>query len=209
MEENRKNFDKIDELLKSTSSDKRIKFDINDVESVKGPELEDAVEVVAPNTVEVAPIEEAEEIIEDPVEEVVENIPVEEPQGICIIDETSTTVIFEEGPDMTVDELVSPAKAKKKKEKGKIKFKPVQIVIMAILALATLWCIFFTVDHTLAAQGISPVFSKKVSEYEDGSVSYKGLGYKAQFRFDRNGALTQKVCPFWEEGPNDIAYPEQ
>ena len=204
MEENKKDLNKIDELLESTSNDKRIKFDINDVEEVKGPELEDAVEAVAPNTVEVTPIaEEAEEIIEEPVED----IPVEEPQGICIIDETSTTVIFEEGPDMTIDELVSPAKVKK--AKGKIKFKPVQIVIMAILALATLWCIFFTVDHTLAAQGISPVFSKKVSEYEDGSVSYKGLGYKAQFRFDQNGALTQKVCPFWEEGPNDIIHAEQ
>ena len=197
MDENKKDLNKIDELLESTSNDKRIKFDINGVKAVDGPEFNDDAEAVVPNTVEAKPIDETVE----------ENITVEEPQGICIIDETSTTVIFEEGPDMTVDELVSPAK-KAKSSKGKIKFKPIQIIIIAFLSLVTLWCIFYTTDHLLAAQGISPVFSRKVNEYEDGSVSYKGLGYKTQFKFDQNGALTQKVCPFWEEGPNDIIHTE-
>lgn len=196
MEENKNSFDKIDELLESTSSDKRIKFDLNDVETVEGPKIDDPVEEYAPNTVEVAPVEEKEPAVED------------KPQGIQVIDETSTTITFEEGPDISIDELM-PADTKKKKVKGpkeKLKFKPVQIIIIAVVSLITLWTIFFTVDHTLAAQGISPVFCKQSAVYEDGSQSYKGLGYKVQFKFDANGKLTQKCVPAWKDGPNDIVH---
>ena len=152
----------------------------------------------------------AESVVEAPA---VKEEPAEEPApavaaptgGMCIIDETSTSVTFEEGPELTASEISSGApKAKKPKPTGKIKFNVPQIIIMAVLGLVALWCVVFTVDHTLAANGISPVFSVKTNEYEDQSLSYKGLGYKVQFKFDENKNLTQSCVPFWKDGPNDI-----
>lgn len=185
-------------------------------------EIEESVDTVA----EVEPLEEVQEFeLEEPVASVVavepiseEPAPVKEPaqaqqQKLCIIDETSTSVVIEQGPDISVNEIisgVSTKKSKEKKPKEPLKLKPVQIIIMAIIGLITLWVIMFTVDHTLAANGISPVFSRETESFADGSVSYKGLGYKVQFKFDSQGNLTQQVCPFWQEGPNDIVeFPEQ
>lgn len=216
MEEN-KNLEKIDELLESTSQDKRIKFDINDVETFEGPKFDEAEEETVPNTVNVESVKEKlEEKFEEAPEETVEKVAeaetkaeVEAPasQVVQIVDETSTTFIFEEGPELTVSELTIDSQVKAPKEK--IKFKPFQIVLMAILGVIALWFILFTVDHTLAANGISPVFCKQEAQYEDGSASYKGLGYKVQFKFDNNGNLTQKVCPAWQDGPNDIIHAEE
>lgn len=221
MEENKNNLDKVDELLESTSEERRIKFNFSEIETLKGPEIESPAETIydkeasdntEPETV--VPVEsiadKADEVIEpeeikEPV--VQEPIPVQPQQsGVCIIDETSTSVVFEEGPDISVNELVTSGKVKKAKPTGKIKFSPLQIVIMAVLGVVMLWCIMFTTDHTLAANGISPVFSIKTAEYEDQSVSYKGLGYKIQFKFDSNKNLTQACVPFWQDGPNDIAH---
>lgn len=139
--------------------------------------------------------------------------PVEEEDNtgstICIIDETSTSVTIEEGPDISVDEIIpseTTRKAKKPKApKQPLKLKPIQIILMAVVGVVALWFIIFTVDHTLAANGISPVFCKKEVEYDDGSVSYKGLGYKVQFKFDSQGNLTQMVLPAWKDGPNDVS----
>lgn len=124
--------------------------------------------------------------------------------NICIIDETSTSVVFEQTSDLT--DSVNPETGKEKKSgysDEKVKFKPVQIILMVIVSLAALWCIMFTVDHTLAANGASPVFCKETQKYSDNSVSYKGLGYKVQFRFDADKNLTQKCLPSWKTGPND------
>lgn len=207
MDEN-KNLGKIDELLESTSSDKRFNFE----EIV--PDL--AYETDDTPTQEPVPAAVAAESVED-VEETVEetqDIPVqpqETSQGIRIIDETSTTVVFEESSDVSIDDLLPDSKKikkanKAKQPKGKIKFNVLQIIIMVVAAVAAVWCIMFTVDHTLAAQGISPVFCKRTAVYEDNSASYKGLGYKVQFKFDSKGNLTQKVLPAWKDGPNDISY---
>lgn len=248
MDDNKARLDRIDDLLDSTSEEKRFKLNFAKIESVIGSqdkEIKDAdsstatktEEVVLPSDKEVQKFE-----IEEPVNPVIdvkpiaeEVVPAEKPvaeekasvkepvaekkavaakepvqtqqQKICIIDETSTSVVIEQGPDISVNEIVSGVSTKSKKEKKPkepLKLKPIQIVIMALVGLVALWVIMFTVDHTLAANGISPVFSRETETFADGSASYKGLGYKVQFKFDSQGNLTQQVCPFWEEGPNDI-----
>lgn len=204
MEENEKKLFNIDELLEITSHDQKKDFDISDVESIDVDPIDDFDNV----------IEEEPEIIPAPV---VEANPIDteekEPEllepGFCIIDETSTSVTIEEGPDVSINELIPSKRARKPKPTGKIKFSPLQIVLMAVLGVIALWFIAFTVDHTLAANGISPVFSIKSAEYEDQSVSYKGLGYKIQFKFDSNKNLTQDCVPFWKDGPNDIDHAEK
>jgi len=220
MENNRKDLDRVDELLESTSEDKRLKFNFSEVETIKGPEIEDSVsslysanadftepeiEEPAPSVVAVEPI--AEPVIEEP-QAPVESEPVQaNQQKICIIDETSTSIVIEQGPDISMNELsfgAANSEKKAKAPKGPLKLKPIQIVIMAVAGLIALWVLTYTVDHTLAANGISPIFCHQTEAFEDGSASYKGLGYKVQFKFDANGNLTQKVLPAWQDGPNDI-----
>ena len=201
MKDNRDKLDKVNELTDSTSSENKIKFNLSKIEEIAGPVIEEP----APSVVAVEPIK------DEPVQETPK--PKKEPvqtgnQQICIIDETSTSVVIEQGPDISVNEIVSagttvkPAKVKKPKEP--LKLKPIHIVIMAIAGVIALWFVMFTVDHTLAANGVSPVFCRETETFTDGSASYKGLGYKVQFKFDANGNLTQKVLPAWQEGPNDI-----
>lgn len=229
-EENRfkLNFAKIESVLgsqinaiedyESSSETKTEDVALPSDEKVQKFEIEESFDSAA----EIEPIEEAQEFVpEEPVPSVVavepiseepEPAPVREPaqaqqQKLCIIDETSTSVVIEQGPDISVNEIVSGVstkKAKEKKPKEPLKLKPIQIIIMAIVGLAALWTIMYTVDHTLAANGVSPVFSRETETFADGSASYKGLGYKVQFKFDSQGNLTQQVCPFWQEGPNDI-----
>lgn len=194
MEENKnKKFEEIDELLTNTSAENRLQFNLSDI---------DAVEPEAPvaQTVEAVPVaDEPEVLTEQP------GGPEDEDGGICIIDETSTHIILEEGPELDMSETSAPSKAKKEK----VKFKPLQIVLIVVAALITLWTLVFTVDHTLAAQGLTPVFSFQTEEYADGSVSYVGAGYKVQFMFDANGSLTQDCVPFWKDGPNDVRQAKQ
>ena len=219
MKDKRDKLEQADELLESTSAEKRIKFNLSEIEKIAGPELEEPtpsiieleakfsepeVEEPAPSVVAVEPIK--DEPVQETSKQKKEPVRTEN-QQICIIDETSTSVVIEQGPDISVNEIVSagtakPAKAKKSKEP--LKLKPVQIVIMAIAGLIALWFVMFTVDHTLAANGVSPVFCRETESFMDGSASYKGLGYKVQFKFDANGNLTQKVLPAWQEGPNDV-----
>lgn len=158
------------------------------------------------NVFDVSETEVESAVISEPV--IKESEPAEEGNDtptICIIDETSTSVTIEEGPDIAVDEILPSNGKKAKKQKEPLKLKPIQIILMAVVGLVALWFVIFTVDHTLAANGISPVFCKKEVEYDDGSVSYKGLGYKVQFKFDAQGNLTQMVLPAWKDGPNDVS----
>lgn len=199
MEDNEKKLFSMDELLEITSRDKKKEFNLSDVESIDVDpidEFENEPRIIPAPVVEANPIdtEEKEPELLEP--------------GFCIIDETSTSVTIEEGPDVSINEIIPSKKARKPKPTGKIKFSPLQIVLMAVLGVVALWFVAFTVDHTLAANGISPVFSIKSAEYEDQSVSYKGLGYKIQFKFDRNKNLTQDCVPFWKDGPNDIDHAE-
>lgn len=110
--------------------------------------------------------------------------------------------------------VVDPEVKKAKKAKNKKRFGVfIRVFIITVLSLATLWTVMYTVDHTLAAQGIGPLFAYSESQYtvsyidsEDaGAWSYECLGYRIQFVFDENGQLKQDCLWAWEkEGPNDI-----
>lgn len=110
--------------------------------------------------------------------------------------------------------VVDPEVKKAKKAKNKKRFGVfIRVFVITVLSLATLWTVMYTVDHTLAAQGIGPLFAYSESQYtvsyidsEDaGAWSYECLGYRIQFVFDENGQLKQDCLWAWEkEGPNDI-----
>lgn len=212
MEENKKEqFDRIDELLKDTSAENRIKFDTPQSNEPKAINTDDdAISSLFGNpTQEAQPIEDAAPVNEVPVQSVTEDDDEdEENEGatVCIIDETATTVELTDDSAVYQNSSVDEAGAQvKKAPKQKVKFNALQIVLMCVVGVVLLWCIAFTVDHTLAAQGYSPVFCVETQKYEDGSANYTGLGYKIQFRFDSGDNLTQKCVPIWQDGPNDIA----
>ena len=210
MEENKKDqFDRIDELLNDTSAENRIKFDKPQSDEPKAINTDDdAINSLFGNpTQETQPVEEAAPVNEVPVQSVTEDDD-EENEGatVCIIDETATTVELTDDSAVYQNSSVDEAGAQvKKAPKQKVKFNALQIVLMCIVGVVLLWCVVFTVDHTLAAQGYSPVFCVETQKYEDGSANYTGLGYKIQFRFDSGDNLTQKCVPIWQDGPNDIA----
>lgn len=203
MEENKKEkLDKIDELLESTSAENRINFNLSDTVQEPTVAEDKSVDILSGRS------DNEEEAVEEEPAETVDVHSVEDndndsngSEAVCIIDETSTTIELTESTDL----YGSQDHAAVKKPKEKVKFNALQIILMCVAGLLLLWCITFTVDHTLAAQGYSPIFSWETQKYEDGSVSYKGLGYKIQFRFDSNDKLTQKCVPIWKDGPNDIA----
>ncbi len=212
MEENKKEqFDRIDELLNDTSAENRIKFDKPQSDEPKAINTDDdAINSLFGNpTQETQPVEEAAPVNEVPVQSVTEDDDEdEENEGatVCIIDETATTVELTDDSAVYQNSSVDEAGAQvKKAPKQKVKFNALQIVLMCVVGIVLLWCVFFTVDHTLAAQGYSPVFCVETQKYEDGSANYTGLGYKIQFRFDSGDNLTQKCVPIWQDGPNDIA----
>ena len=214
MEENKKDrFDRIDELLNDTSAENRIKFDKPQSDEPKAINTDDdAINSLFGNpTQETQPVEEAAPVNEVPVQSVTgddDEDEDEENEGatVCIIDETATTVELTDDSAVYQNSSVDEAGAQvKKAPKQKVKFNALQIVLMCIVGVVLLWCVVFTVDHTLAAQGYSPVFCVETQKYEDGSANYTGLGYKIQFRFDSGDNLTQKCVPIWQDGPNDIA----
>ena len=210
MEENKKDqFDRIDELLKDTSAENRIKFDKPQSDEPKAINTDDdAINSLFGNPMqETQPVEDAAPVNEVPVQSVTDDED-EENEGatVCIIDETATTVELTDDSAVYQNSSVDEAGAQvKKAPKQKVKFNALQIVLMCIVGVVLLWCVVFTVDHTLAAQGYSPVFCVETQKYEDGSANYTGLGYKIQFRFDSGDNLTQKCVPIWQDGPNDIA----
>ena len=88
----------------------------------------------------------------------------------------------------------------------------IRVFVISLLSVITLWTVMYTVDHSLAAQGIAPLFSVSSTEYtvsyletdKPAAFSYKCLGYKVQFLTNENYQLTQDCVWAWEEGPNDI-----
>ena len=211
MEENKKKqFDRIDELLNDTSAENRIKFDTPQSNEPTINTDDDALNSLFANTTqETQPIEDAAPVNDVPVQSVTEDEDEEEESegtSVCIIDETATTVELTDDSAVYQNDSVDEAGIQAKKApKQKVKFNALQIVLMCVVGVVLLWCIAFTVDHTLAAQGYSPVFCVETQKYEDGSANYTGLGYKIQFRFDSGDNLTQKCVPIWQDGPNDIA----
>lgn len=220
-------FDRIDELLESTSAEKRIKFDFSEIETTESKiAIDKEPEEIPAPTIDVTPVEEVEEpvieeliidepVVEEPViEEVAEELVEEEPEAPAEEEPVAAAhvvapVLLDEVPEDDQPEVKQDKKAKKeKKEKQpkdkKSKTKFLQIALITVVSIATLWTVMYTVDHTLAAQGISPMFAISETEYDDHSLSYKCLGYKVQFMFDSNDRLTQKCVPAWKDGPNDI-----
>ncbi len=216
-------FDRIDELLESTSAEKRIKFDFSEIETTESKiAIEKEPEEMPAPTIDVTPFEEIEEpIIEEPAveEPVVEEIIEEEPEVPAEeepVEEAPAQaapvvapILLDEVPEDVEPEVKQEKKAKKEKKEKQPKDKTsktkfLQIALIVIVSIATLWTVMYTVDHTLAAQGISPMFAISETEYDDHSLSYKCLGYKVQFMFDSNDRLTQKCVPAWKDGPNDI-----
>lgn len=109
----------------------------------------------------------------------------------------------------TDSEAAKEKKAKKNKNIGTI----VRVCVITLLSVITLWTVMYTVDHSLAAQGIAPLFSVSSTEYtvsyletdnKPAAFSYKCLGYKVQFLTNENYQLTQDCVWAWEDGPNDI-----
>ncbi len=242
-----RNLGKIDELLESTSAEKRIKFDFSEIETTESKIVIDnePEEIPAP-VIDVTPVEEPEEPvieeividepeIEEPVieEPVFEEEPIAEEAELELIEESAPVeeeAVEEESVEaaevaaaaVLIDQFIDDSepvietkqkkekvkKEKQKKEKQpkdkKSKVKFLQIALIVIVSIATAWTVMYTVDHTLAAQGISPMFAISETVYDDYSRSYKCLGYKVQFMFDSNDRLTQKCVPAWEDGPNDI-----
>lgn len=105
-------------------------------------------------------------------------------------------------------EVAKEKKAKKNKNLGTF----IRVFVISLLSVITLWTVMYTVDHSLAAQGIAPLFSVSSTEYtvsyletdKPAAFSYKCLGYKVQFLTNENYQLTQDCVWAWEEGPNDI-----
>lgn len=216
-------FDRIDELLESTSAEKRIKFDFSEIETTESKiAIDKEPEEMPAPTIDVTPVEEIEEpVIEEPAveEPVVEEIIEEEPEVSAEeepVEEAPAQaapvvapILLDEVPEDVEPEVKQEKKAKKEKKEKQPKDKTsktkfLQIALIVIVSIATLWTVMYTVDHTLAAQGISPMFAISETEYDDHSLSYKCLGYKVQFMFDSNDRLTQKCVPAWKDGPNDI-----
>ena len=217
MDSNR--LDKIDELLESTSAEKRIKFDFSEIETTESKIAIDAQpeEMPAP-TIDVTPVEDIEEpvyeepVFEEPVAEeldiieepIIEEVIEEEPEAAPVAAPVFLDPIADDEPEVKQEKKAKKEKKEKQPKDKTSKIKFLQIALIVIVSVATLWTVMYTVDHTLAAQGISPMFALSETEYDDHSLSYKCLGYKVQFMFDSNDRLTQKCVPAWEEGPNDI-----
>lgn len=172
--------------------DNKVKIDFSNIESTEsGFASEDSFGV-------------AEEVAEAPVEAVekpVEQTPVTQmPVQPQIPAEPENKSKKDAGSEV--------AKAKKNKNLGTF----VRVFVISLLSVITLWTVMYTVDHSLAAQGIAPLFSVSSTEYtvsyletdKPAAFSYKCLGYKVQFLTNENYQLTQDCVWAWEEGPNDI-----
>jgi hypothetical protein len=210
MDESRnEKLNEIDELLAKTSEENRKKYkhysiDADDFKSDDTDTLSDDIQD-KPDEVSDTKYEDIsskpvipESIPEEPVKEE----KTDSDEAVKIIDQTSTSFTIEDSSSI-ITEAPSDSSTKAKKKKDPIKLNALQITLISVMAVITAWFIVFTVDHTLAAQGLTPMFSFQTQSYEDGSQSFKGAGYKIQFQFDANGKLTQKCVPFWKDGPND------
>ena len=176
----------------NSAEDNKVKIDFSNIESTEsGFASEDSFGVE--EEVAEAPVE----AVEQPVEQTpVTQMPVQ-PQ-----------IPAEPEKKSKKDAGSEVAKAKKNKNLGTF----VRVFVISLLSVITLWTVMYTVDHSLAAQGIAPLFSVSSTEYtvsyletdKPAAFSYKCLGYKVQFLTNENYQLTQDCVWAWEEGPNDI-----
>lgn len=175
--------------------DNKVKIDFSNIESTEsGFASEDSFGV-------------AEEVAEAPVEAVEQ--PVEQTPVTQMPVQPQIPAEPEKKSKKDVDsETEKKKKAKKNKNLGTF----VRVFVISLLSVITLWTVMYTVDHSLAAQGIAPLFSVSSTEYtvsyletdKPAAFSYKCLGYKVQFLTNENYQLTQDCVWAWEDGPNDI-----
>lgn len=187
--------DEFKNMNENSAEDNKVKIDFSNIESTEsGFASDDRFGV-------------AEEVAEAPVETVpqyVEQFPVTQmPVQPQIPAE----------PEKDNIEAVETEAATEKKDKTIKKLETfIRVFVIALLSVVTLWTVMYTVDHSLAAQGIAPLFSVSSTEYtvsyletdKPAAFSYKCLGYKVQFLTNENYQLTQDCVWAWEEGPNDI-----
>lgn len=184
--------DEFKNMNENSAEDNKVKIDFSNIESTEsGFASEDSFGVE--EEVAEAPVE----AVEQPVEQTpVTQMPVQ-PQ-----------IPVEPEKKSKKDAGSEVAKAKKNKNLGTF----VRVFVISLLSVITLWTVMYTVDHSLAAQGIAPLFSVSSTEYtvsyletdKPAAFSYKCLGYKVQFLTNENYQLTQDCVWAWEEGPNDI-----
>ena len=179
----------------NSAEDNKVKIDFSNIESTEsGFASDDRFGV-------------AEEVAEAPVETVpqyVEQFPVTQMP-------VQPQIPAEPEKDNVKAVETEAAKAKKDKTIKKLETF-IRVFVIALLSVVTLWTVMYTVDHSLAAQGIAPLFSVSSTEYtvsyletdKPAAFSYKCLGYKVQFLTNENYQLTQDCVWAWEEGPNDI-----
>ena len=176
----------------NSAEDNKVKIDFSNIESTESGFASDDRFGVAEKAAD-APVE----VVSQPIEQTpVTQMPVQ-PQ---IPAEPENKSKKDAGSEV--------AKAKKNKNLGTF----VRVFVISLLSVITLWTVMYTVDHSLAAQGIAPLFSVSSTEYtvsyletdKPAAFSYKCLGYKVQFLTNENYQLTQDCVWAWEEGPNDI-----
>ena len=225
MDEN-KNFNENNEVVANNNDAVTVKLDLNSVEATEtGLDASVGFSESAPVADEYV----ATQPLEAPMQESVNAEPVAEPvqQAMPQYPEIAEQPVIQQPvmqqpvmgqpqfvqPQQVMQQPVQPKQKKAKKAKktaaDKAKSKKnlgifLRIFVITILSVATLWTVMYTIDHTLAAQGITPVFALKETEYEGGNISCECIGYKVQFVFDENGQLKQSVNWTWEKGPNDI-----
>ena len=179
----------------NSAEDNKVKIDFSNIESTESGFASDDRFGITEETAE-APVETVPQYVEQfPVTQmpVQPQIPAE--------------------PEKDNIEAVETEAATEKKDKTIKKLETfIRVFVIALLSVVTLWTVMYTVDHSLAAQGIAPLFSVSSTEYtvsyletdKPAAFSYKCLGYKVQFLTNENYQLTQDCVWAWEEGPNDI-----
>lgn len=175
--------------------DNKVKIDFSNIESTEsGFASEDSFGV-------------EEEVAEAPVEAV------EQPVEQTLVTQMPVQPQIPAEPEKKSKKDAGSEAANEKKDKTIKRLETfIRVFVISLLSVITLWTVMYTVDHSLAAQGIAPLFSVSSTEYtvsyletdKPAAFSYKCLGYKVQFLTNENYQLTQDCVWAWEEGPNDI-----
>lgn len=211
-----KNFDGNGEFIGGNSTENKVKINFENIESTESGFVQNERFGVAEEyEMASAPATPAYEVPEQPV--MMNNefaAPAQDPYQQPAPAPVPQQMPAQPQKPKKAKKVVDPEVKKAKKAKNKKRFGVfIRVFVITVLSLATLWTVMYTIDHTLAAQGIGPLFAYSESQYtvsyidsEDaGAWSYECLGYRIQFVFDENGQLKQDCLWAWEkEGPNDI-----
>ena len=188
----------IDELLESTSAEKRIKFKLPD--NISDELSEEKSDTNTPEYSKIDTDDGQLHIIDETITVYAYN---DNEPTVSEVEEENYDEPAPKAPQAPKPKKVKKPKVQKPQKNKKVKFNVWQWILLVVCSLITLWFVIFTVDYTLASTGNSPLFCVETQSFEDGSRSYAGAGYKVQFFFEPDGTLYKNVMPFWKEGPND------